>query len=101
MKARRVEIPHNAKKWRGQVEFFELDPPVAFTGDGDEEKAASYVVASSVVLGHSTDAACCEETMIFPANANGEALSWMELGARRRMHAGAEILMALGYEVVA
>lgn len=64
--------------WRGDARLYRLSRPVTFAGSASRGET-NYVAVSAVDLPSiiHLDAEC--ETYIFPADADGEVLSWSEL----------------------
>ena len=92
--------------WSGDARLYKLSEPVEYA-DGETE----YVIVSAVdlfgfgdLLGFDAlSRADCEtcETYIFPADAEGENVSWLELeGSIKGVKDHAAALRGAGYEVV-
>ena len=84
--------------WRGDAALYHLNPPTTYMAyDGDEYRPheTSFVIVSAVVVYGEP------ETYIFPADAEGECLSFGELeGSQKGTLQHGDALRDAGYEIV-
>jgi hypothetical protein len=82
----------------GDARLYELDEPIAWSkweGNEEVDYRTEFVVVSGIANSFST------ETYIFPANAYGKILSWLELDGSFRGSVDHErALENAGYEVI-
>lgn len=92
-------IKSNLPGFRGTVHLYELSEPVTFDYDWDtgmDTKNTNYVVVSAADVLYSGP-----ETYIFPADKEGEVLSWSEIkGSFRGALNHTRALHNAGYEVI-
>lgn len=92
-------IKSNLPGFLGTAHLYELSEPVAFDYDWDTDtykEDTNYVVVSAANVLYSGP-----ETYIFPADKDGEVLSWAELsGSFRGAMDHAQALQNAGYEVI-
>ena len=85
--------------FRGTAHLYKLSEPVTFDYDwntGMDTKNTNYVVVSEANIPYSGS-----ETYIFPADKDGEVLSWLELKGSFRGELNHErALQNAGYEVI-
>jgi len=81
--------------WKSDARFYKLSEPVKWHDyKKDRDKTTNYVIVSGVyIVGEG------EETLVFPADKNGEAFQKIEIGGFRGSidHDGA--LEGMGYDV--
>ena len=80
--------------FRGEAALYELSEPTTFVDLGQTHQTR-FVVVSAIEceLGDHT-----EETMIFPANAEGEIVSWLELHADCGSLDHAQVIYVAGWK---
>ena len=82
------------KRWR-HARLYALSEPVAYCDDdGEMGNLASFVIVSAVHLKYSEG----DETAVFPADENGNPLSWKQL-VRIGTCSFEDALDALGYDM--
>lgn len=76
MNAKRAKFVKDVgEKFVGRAELYRLDPPIKINDwAGNETGTAEYVIVSAVIAPFTGP-----ETYIFPANEEGEVVSWDEL----------------------
>ncbi len=92
MKARLVR--NHLDNFNGHAALYHVTPPMQ--SEDDDIGATEYVVVSAIVNPYSGS-----ETYIYPANATGKVVDWLELdGSIRGTLDHAAALAGAGYEIV-
>jgi len=64
--------------WKGDAALYKVEPPVRYSNYDDDEHETDYVIASSVIALYTGP-----ETLVFPADQDGEAINMLEIGGGR------------------
>jgi len=85
------------KEFKGEAHLYKVDPPASYyTSHTEPEHTTEYVVVSAVNAPYSG-----AETFIFPADEEGNVLSWAELeGSCRGDHTHEHALEEAGYKLI-
>jgi hypothetical protein len=87
MKAKYIKTIHNGTAIQ---KLYRLNEPLEYS---EENPLTDYIIASKV------DHSFAQEVMLFPADANGNVLNWIEIGCRRGTPTHEYVMMEYGFVI--